>query len=156
MLGMRKAKTVVVDATVVIHLANAGQLHLLGALSGWEFVIPDQVVEEIRQPAQVAALLHALQVGYLRQESSTDPEEIAVYAEFKQRMGKGEASCLAMAATRGWILASDDRRRAFRRFVRERIGIDRIIGTPGILAEACAQGVVTDSEARWTLASVRS
>ena len=90
-------KTVVVDATVVISLAKAECLHLLGSLEGWAFVIPDQVVEEVNYPGQAVALEQALKLGHLRRESSTDPQEIAIYAELRQRMGRGEAACLAMA-----------------------------------------------------------
>lgn len=132
------AKVVVVDATVIIHLAKAERLHLLGALQGWEFVVPDQVVEEVTYPEQAATLKAALAAGHLRQESSTDTTEIALYAELRTRMGKGEAACLAMAATRGWLLASDDRGRAFRRLVHERIGPDRLIDTARI-AEAARE-----------------
>lgn len=140
--------TVVVDATVVIHLANAGRVDLLGAMTRWEFVVPDQVVEEIARPDQAQALERALQAGHLRRESSTDPNEITLYADLSERMGRGEAACLAMAATRGWMLASDDRGRAFRRLVRERIGDHRLIDTFGIVAAARAQGAIPDAEAR--------
>jgi predicted nucleic acid-binding protein len=110
-------KVVVVDATVIIHLTKAGRLDLLGTLEGWDFVVPDQVVEEVTYAEQAAALAAALAAGHLRRESSTDLAEIALYAELKgeRTMGKGDAACLAMAASRGWLLASDDRGRAFRR-----------------------------------------
>lgn len=127
-------RTVVVDATVVISLAKVGRLGLLGTLPGWLFVVPDQVVEEVTYPDQAEALRQVIQAGGLRQESSTDPAEMALYAELRQRMGKGEAACLAMAATRGWYLASDDRGRAFRRLLREHLGDDRLLSTPALLA----------------------
>lgn len=145
--GTRPARTVAVDTTVLIHLIRAGQLDLLGRLGGWEFVVPDQVVEEVSRPDQAAALERAFQGGCVRRESSTDPAEIAMYAELSRRMGKGEAACLAMATTRGWMLASDDRGRAFRRLVRARIGEDRLIDTSGILLVARQQGVVSEREA---------
>lgn len=142
------ARTVVVDATVVIHLANAGRLDLLGSLEGWDFVAPDQVVEEVIYPEQAAALARALDVGHLRREASTDLAELALYAELERRMGRGEAACLAMAATRGWLLASDDRGRAFRRLVAEHIGSDRLIGTGRIADAARQQGALSAGEAR--------
>lgn len=142
------ARAAVVDATVVIHLAWAGRLDLLGSLRGWDFVVPDQVVEEVSYPDHAQALKRALEAGHLRRESSTDPVEIALYAELKQRMGKGEAACLAIAATRGWALASDDRGRAFRRLVRGRIGRERLIGTPSIVRVARDQGVLSSDEAQ--------
>jgi predicted nucleic acid-binding protein len=141
-------KTVVMDATVVIHLAKAARFDLLGSLKGWDFVVPDQVVEEVTYPEQAAAFERALRAGHLRKESSTDLAEVALYAELKQRMGKGEAACLAMAATRGWLLASDDRGRAFRRLVGERIGSDRLIGTARIAEAAREQGALTADEAK--------
>jgi predicted nucleic acid-binding protein len=139
---------VVVDATVVIHLAKAQRLDLLGALEGWDFVVPDQVAEEVSYPDQTEALARALEAGHLRRESSTDPAEIALYAEVRKRMGKGEAACLAMAATRGWLLGSDDHGRAFRRLVGERIGTDRLIDTARIAGEARALGVLSADDAR--------
>jgi len=142
------ARTVVVDATVVIHLAKAGRLDLLGAMEGWLFVVPDQVVEEVTYPEQAAALAEALGAGHLQRESSTDPVETALYADLRTRMGKGEAACLAMATTRGWMLASDDRGRAFHRLVRERIGCGRLIDTARITDEAHEQGRISAEEAR--------
>jgi predicted nucleic acid-binding protein len=143
-----KTRVGVVDATVVIHLAKARRLDLLGALDGWDFVVPDQVVEEVTYPEQAAALAAALEAAHLRRESSTDPAEIALYAELRERMGKGEAACLAMAASRGWLLASDDRGRAFWRLVGDRIGIDRLIDTARIAEAACKQGVLSADDAR--------
>lgn len=143
----RPARTVAVDATVLIHLIRAGRLDLLGSMGGWEFVVPDQVVEEVSRPDQAVALERAFQAGCVRRDSSTDPGEIAMYAGLSRRMGKGEAACLAMATTRGWMLASDDRGRAFRRLVRERIGEECLIGTSGILRVARQQGVVSEEEA---------
>lgn len=121
------------DACALINLMESDHLNVLAALSGWRFVVPDQVVEEITQPEQIALLQAAIHEGYLLRESSTDPAEIALYAELRLRMGKGEAACLAMAQARGWSIASDDRGRAFRRLVRERIGESRVIQTPDLI-----------------------
>lgn len=134
------AKTVVVDATVVIHLAQAGRLDLLGALAGWSFVVPDQVVEEVIYPEQAAALADALAAGHLARVSSSDLSEIALYAELRLRMGKGEAACLAMAKSRDWRLASDDRGRAFRRCVREYFDETKLMDTDALLALARQSG----------------
>ncbi len=124
--------TVVLDTTVVINLIQQGCLDLLGRLEGYVFVVPDQVINEVTYPDEEAVLAQALASGVLSQESSTDLREIERYEGFRNRMGKGEAACLAMAATRGWILASDDRGRAFMRMVRKQIGVDRLIDTKTI------------------------
>ncbi len=83
----------------------------------------------------------------MRRVSITDPAEIALYAELRQRMGKGEAACLAIAAYRGWMLVSDDRGRAFCRLVRERIGEERLVGTPEIVHVARTAGVLSGKDA---------
>ncbi len=153
--GMEAGRTVVLDTTVVIHLARAGRLDLLGRLEHRQFVIPDQVVEEVTYPEQAEALEDALEAGHLRRESCTDIAEITLYAELVQRMGKGEAACLAMAASRGWLLASDDRGRAFRRLVWEKIGAGRLMGTSAILAMAREQDAFSDEEVRRILRLVR-
>jgi len=127
--GTKITQTVVVDSSVIINLIQAGRLHALGSMAGWEFVVPDQVVEEVTRPDQATELERAFAAGWVRREATTDPDEILLYAELKQRMGRGEAACLAMAATRGWMLASADKGRAFRRLVRERIGEERLIET---------------------------
>ena len=95
------SRVVVTDANVLINLIHAGRLDLLGALTAFEFVVPDHVVSEITVPAQRRALEIALTRGVLRQESITDPRELATYAGLRRIMGSGEAACLAMAEARG-------------------------------------------------------
>ena len=147
MSGFGATRTVAVDTTVLINLIQAGRLDILGALRGWEFVAPDQAVEEVSRQNQRAALERSFEAGHLRRESSTEPREIAAYAELRLRMGKGEAACLAMAASRGWMLASDDRGRAFRRLVGQQIGESHLIDTPEIVRIARLHGVVSAEEA---------
>jgi len=137
---------VVLDATVVIHLARAEHLDILGALKGKGFVVTEQVVEEVSYPSQAAALKAAVSAGHLRVETNSDPAEQTLYAELRARMGKGEAASLAMAACRGWMLASDDRGRAFRRLVRKRIGMERFMDTMTILNLARDSGFITPKE----------
>jgi predicted nucleic acid-binding protein len=45
-------QVVVTDANVLINLMHAGRLDLLGALTAFEFVVPDHVVAEITVPVQ--------------------------------------------------------------------------------------------------------
>lgn len=126
---MSESPAAITVVVVVIHLAKAGQLPILGRIEAYSFVVPEQVVAEVTYPEQAKALKEALRAGHLSQQSSTDVAEIALYAELEVRMGKGEAACLAMAASRGWRLASDDRGRAFRRLVRERIDEKNFVNT---------------------------
>jgi predicted nucleic acid-binding protein len=90
-------QVVVTDANVLINLMHAGRLDLLGAPTAFEFVVPDHVIAEITVPVQRQVLEIAPTRGALRQESITDPRELATYAGLRRIMGSGEAACLAMA-----------------------------------------------------------
>jgi hypothetical protein len=63
-----------------------------------------------------------------------------------------EAACLAMAARRGWMMASDDQGRAFQRLARERIGSEQLMGTAFSVNAAQDQGVTSPDDARRILA----
>jgi predicted nucleic acid-binding protein len=84
--------------------------------------------------------------GVLRKQSITDPGELAAYAELRRMMGSGEAACLAMAEARGWLVASDERRR-FRREVIARLGEGRLVTTAGLFVIAIRAGVTSVEEA---------
>ena len=139
-------RVVVADTNVLINLIHSGRLDLLGALTAFEFVVPDHVVAEITVPAQRQALEIALTRRALRQESITDPGELATYAGLRRIMGSGEAACLAMAETRGWLIASDEKRR-FRREVLARLGEGRLVTTAGLFLIAIRAGVISVEEA---------
>jgi predicted nucleic acid-binding protein len=139
-------RIIVADANVLINLIHVGQLALLGALPGYEFIVPHDVVSEITEVQQRATLEAALAAGHLRQESITDPQELAGYAELRAIMGRGEAACLALAESRGWLIASDEKR-PLRREVDSRIGPGRLITTPGLFILAIRAGVLTIEEA---------
>lgn len=141
-----RERRVALDSSVLINFLRVDRLDLLATLPGYEFVVPEQVVLEITYPEQAPVLEKALERGLLRKEISTAPDEIARYAEFKRVMGRGEAACLAIAATRGWSVAADEGGR-FRRLATERLGRGRILNTPGILVLSIRAGHLTIEEA---------
>ena len=61
-------------------------------------------------------------------------------------MGSGEAACLAMAETRGWLIAPDEKRR-FRREVIARLGEGRLVTTAGLFVIAIRAGAISVEEA---------
>ncbi len=137
---------IVTDANVLINLIHVGRLDLLGAFSAFKFVVPDHVVVETTISEQQQALRAALSRQDLEQDALTAPEELALYAELRCVMGQGEAACLAMAESRGWLIASDERRR-FRREVFSRLGEGRLVTTPGLLVLAIRAGRLSVDEA---------
>ena len=63
------AETIVVitDANVLINLLRIGQLPLLGKLDAYRFLVPEEVVGEITDPAQRDVLAAAIAAGHLGQ-----------------------------------------------------------------------------------------
>lgn len=139
------SRVVVTDANVLINLIHAGRLELLGAVSGYRFVVPEQVVAEVSVPAQRARLADALGQGLLRQEA-LGVEALALYGELRSVMGRGEAACLAAAHGKAWWVASDEKG-PFRREALARLGQGRLVTTPGLFVLAIRAGVLTVDEA---------
>jgi predicted nucleic acid-binding protein len=139
-------RVVVADANVLINLLHAARLEKCCHVPGLELVVPNHVWEEISYPAERAALDDALVRGILRIEVITDPQAVELFAELIVHLGRGESACLAIAVEKGWMVASDEKRR-FRREARARIGPDRLLGTPELLVLAIQAGLLTIEEA---------
>ncbi len=146
MPAITRARVVVADANVLINLIHVQRLGMLASLPGYEFAVPDDVISEITDPAQRAVLEAALAAGHLRWETITDSHDLARYADLRQVMGPGEAACVTLAEARGWLIASDEKRR-LRREVSERLGPGRLVTTPGLFVLAIRAGVMTVEEA---------
>lgn len=142
------AETIVVitDANVLINFLRIGQLPLLGKLDAYRFLVPAEVVGEITDPAQRDALASAFAAGHLGQTVVDTIEALALFAELRDVMGRGEAACLALAATTGYHIASDEKKR-FRRRAIQLIGESRILRTESILVEAIRQGRISVAQA---------
>ena len=140
-----RRRSVAVDANVLVNLIHLDRLDLLNSLPDYEFVVPDIVVSEITVEEQAQRLNAALDQGYLRAEPIVGAE-CDTYAELTEFMGRGEAACIAMAEARGWLIASDEKRRVLRT-ARDRLGEGRVLNTPGILLLAIRTGEMTVDEA---------
>ena len=139
-------RVVLTDANILINFLHLDRLDLLGDLPGYEFLVPDHVVEEIRDPGQREHLEMGIRSGFFSILSITDLEEIESYARFHRYLGQGESACLAVAQRRGYFVASDERG-VFRRTAGEAIGQERILATPDILVLAIRSGLATVEEA---------
>ena len=137
---------ILADANVLINFIHIGQLDLLGKLRGNRFVIPEHLEMEITHKAQTAVLKRAIQNGILGQTAITDIKEMADYAEFHKTFGQGEAACLAIAANRGFSVASDERG-VFRRLVLRKIGQERLLTTPDLIQAAIRTRLITVPQA---------
>lgn len=61
-------------------------------------------------------------------------------------MGDGESACLAVAASRHWVIAADEKGRLKREIV-DRLGEAYLLNTPGAIVIALRSGVLSVSEA---------
>lgn len=135
-------RVVVSDANILINLCHAGLLSLLERLPGFEFVVSTEVVAEITDAEQRRLVDEMFARGVVKREAIASPAELTIYADLRPVMGSGEASCIALAQSRGLYLASDERR-AFLREVRARIGEARLLTTPGIFMLAIRARLLT-------------
>ena len=119
---------------------------LLGALTPYRFFVPEEVINEITEPAQQSEVAGALAEGLLARTVIDSIDVLALFGTLRDLMGRGEAACLALAVTKGWIIASDEKRR-FRREVLERIGAARIVDTASLLRHAISIARVSVAEA---------
>jgi len=140
------ARIVVTDANVVINLIHVGLLARVPAAVGMAFVVTDEVAAEVVVPAHRAALESVLADGTWMRLSLVSADEMAIFADLLPIMGAGEASSLALAQARNYLVASDERR-AFRREARARVGETRIVDTPGLMVLAIRNGHMTVAEA---------
>ena len=141
------ATTVVItDANVLINFVHIGQVALLGDLPAYRFLLPVEVLHELiddNQRAQIEASIVAHQLGLMIIEAL---DTLTLFGELRDLMGRGEAACLAVSATRGYHLASDEKKR-FRRKAVELIGEARIVRTEDLLVEAIRCGKRTVAQA---------
>lgn len=139
-------RVVVTDTNILINLMHIGRLDLLGKLPPYSFVVPEEVVQEVKEPTQSQAIQTAISSGFLQVVRLTDPSELTVYADLIQFLGIGEAACLTLAQCRSWLIASDERRKFYRETT-ARLGLERLLNTAGILIHAIKLHVITIEEA---------
>ena len=141
------ATTVVItEANVLINFVHIGQVALLGDLPAYRFQLPTEVLNELTdgdQRTQIVAAIAAHQLDLIAIEAL---DTLTLFGDLRDLMGRGEAACLAVAATTGCHLASDEKKR-FRRKAIELIGEARILRTEDILAEAIRCGTRTVAQA---------
>lgn len=137
---------VITDANVVINLFHIGRLTIFGSLPPYRFRIPSEVLAEIIDPAQQAAVTACIEAGDVEEIAVDDMASLSLFADLRDVMGRGEAACLALATTRGFYIASDEKRR-FRRRAVELIGEARILRTEHLLVEAIRRNHITVEDA---------
>jgi predicted nucleic acid-binding protein len=145
----------VIDACLAITFGNVGRLEVLTQLVRHRVVISARALAEIRRPPASGAIQAAIAAQEITIEAVdlNDPGERQALANFDQRpafRGRGEAEVLAIAATRGYIVGSDER--PVLSAARQQWGAERTASTLDILIWAIREQRLTLPEAETLLA----
>src|SRR5260370_37288844 len=87
---------VVTDANILINLIHVGRLDLLGKLPPYSFVVPEEVVKEVKDPSQTEALQTAISSGLLQDAQLMDPAELTAFPDVIQILGSGAPVCFSL------------------------------------------------------------
>lgn len=109
--------SIISNTTVLSNFAAIDALDKLHDLYG-EVYLSTEVYKEIERGLEegytfysgIPRILHPLSDdGWLRLTSLGDPKEIELFSGMPGRLHAGEATCLAIAQHRGWLLLTDDK-----------------------------------------------
>ena len=112
----------IIDACCLINLYASGKAESILASCAGEFHVSPEVLKESltirRRDADDPGLLisapidlsGAISAGLLKECRLDGDIEIEAFVEFAAQVDDGEASCLAIARSRGWVIATDDRK----------------------------------------------
>ena len=148
---------IVLDCCVVSNFAFSDSLSLLRALYRGEAVMTSFVEAEVIRGIQaghleLARIRDAVRSGWLTAIGLAPPEESSLFERLSVSLGLGEASSIALAKTRGLVLACDDR--AARREA-GLIGV-KLTGTIGIFKRAVRQRLVSLGDGDRRLEAMRA
>lgn len=150
-----KMSSLVLDACCLLNLTAAGKiLHENSSRTGFSFFVPrvvakesiyilqpddDQAGQLVRKEVDMNLYVDRKLVSYCDVEGAYETE---LYVQFAVQIDDGEAACLAIAKSRSWILATDDR--IARRLATEQSV--KVLGTPEIVRTWAESNSVSDSE----------
>ncbi|RME83107.1 MAG: DUF3368 domain-containing protein [Caldilineae bacterium] len=139
----------VINNTVLSNVSLVGRLDILRDLFGKVYVTHEVREEVLRGIEEGYAFLERAEVeikigedAWLELVGFDSPEEEQSFREYARTLGYGEASCLALAKHRGWLVLTDDQEA---RRVLQREGLE-VTGTLGVLRLAVENGLLTLEE----------
>ncbi len=102
---------VVLDACILISLAQVNRFDITENLEGYNFFTTEHVLKEIMDKQQLALINTQISSGVLEVIKLVEPSTLKLYFQLKARIGSGEASCIAIAKEKHWLVCSDDKRK---------------------------------------------
>ena len=142
---------VIANTTIISNFAAVGRLDILRDLLGRLYIttdvyaeIQDGLIEGYDFYEGIEFHVHPPAVdGWILLTALEGDEELHLFSHLPPTLHRGEASCLAIAARRGWAFLTDDSRA--RKSARELKVL--ISGTLGILVRAFAEKLLSLDEA---------
>lgn len=132
-------RDLILDACLAITFGNRRRLDLLAGLRDRRVLIADRArVEVLRPPASEELRAHIeagkITVEAIDLEDAAEQSALARFDAMPAFRGRGEAEVLALAATRGYLVGSDEL--AVRRAVAEELGPGRVAKTLDVVVWA--------------------
>ncbi|HEX7120684.1 MAG TPA: hypothetical protein VF212_17965 [Longimicrobiales bacterium] len=133
----------ILDACQLITFGNGGHLSVITGLVDRVIITADRAQREVLKPPARDELASAIRDGLIRVEAIDlevrgEAEALAAFDGRPAFRGRGEAEVLALAATRGYVVGSDEV--AVRRVVSAELGPERSATSLDILIWAIRQG----------------
>lgn len=138
---------VVIDSCCLSNFAHSDSLYILDKLFGRSAYISEFVYAEILRGIQkghnnLLKIIDSVKDGQLGEINLITSEEKALFETLSVSLGLGEASSIAIAKSRGFLLASDDRTA---RSHAQDLGIS-VTGTLGIIKKAVLNSLLAPEE----------
>lgn len=102
---------VVLDACILISLSQVNRFDILTSLTDYSFVTTEHVLKEIIDERQSKDVQAQVETGTISVVRLLEPSTLRLYFQLRDRIGSGEASCIAIAQESNWLICSDDKRK---------------------------------------------
>lgn len=135
-----------IDTDVLLEFIREDRLDLLGRNPAFQFIVSDTVYREVENQGQKAKLDEAISRDYFRRSRLDQMQALELYQVVRHRLDKGEAACIALAATNGWYVASDEKG-VLEGIVETHVGPDRLLNSADILLQSIKEGLLDVAEA---------
>jgi predicted nucleic acid-binding protein len=137
----------VIDTSLALTLNAAGSLDLMFENTRYDWWITPLVRDEVLRAEAQQALNRAITGGRLKMAeiNMADSAELQRWAAWSEHVDAGEAEAIALALSRGWLIALEDRQ-AQRTLDRE-AGPGKWINTVNLLLDAVADDRLSMSAA---------
>ena len=143
-------ETILLDACNLLNLYGTGEIEAILRSLPYRRVVgvrgrreAQSVRKEEAEERERVDLEPLIEAGLLHEEALGCPEEQDLFVEFGLLLDDGEAEALALAVTRGYAFASDDRKA--RRIAVERLPGTKLWSTLELLNEWQARGGIAET-----------